>query len=66
MDCEKCDLHLEPGSERYTVELCPLHEAAEELLKALKNLTRAARTYGTHNMGFAIEEAEIATTNAEK
>jgi len=36
MECKKCDLHLEPGSERYTVELCPLHAAAGAMLEALK------------------------------
>jgi len=40
MECEKCGLHLEPGSERYTVELCPLHEAAGELLEKLEKAGR--------------------------
>lgn len=62
MNCGKC---LAPDSFQ-TVELCSLHGAAEEILKALKNLIRSAKVYGSHNMGPAIDEAKAVIVNAEK
>ena len=62
MNCEKCQV-------RYygtRVELCPLHESAKKMLVALKNLVRSAKTYGTNNMGPAIDEAREAAADAEK
>jgi len=62
MECEKCKIEF------IYVELCPLHAAAPKLLEALKNLILSAKTYktyGTHNMDFAIDEAKTAIAKAE-
>ena len=53
MNCKKCQV-------RYygtRIELCPLHESAEKMLKALRNLINSSKASGTNNMVPAIEEA---------
>ncbi|KKL48627.1 hypothetical protein LCGC14_2323610 [marine sediment metagenome] len=63
MNCEKCQVIIIRDRR---IELCSLHESAEKMLKALRNLIRSAKTYGTNNMVPAIEEAKEAVVDAEK
>ena len=65
MNEEKCGCrvtlieHL-PDEFEKRINFCPTHAAAFEMMKALQNAVRTMRTYGTANMGFAIDEIDQA------
>lgn len=44
---------------------CIMEHAAPDMYEALKDAVRTMKTYGTHNMGFAIERCGAAIKKAE-